>query len=101
MLTPPTSAYHSKSTEDALTMAPQLQHGLKELTNRLDDYAQAIENPGAYEDERDIKRAAKLLREQVDPTPLLPRLIAEIKQIARQSRDADASASLRALLGES
>jgi ABC-type transporter Mla subunit MlaD len=81
-------------------MAPQLQHGLKELANRLNDFADAIENPGAHEAEQDIRRAAKLLGELVDPTPLLPRLMAEIKQVAGRCRDAEASASLRALLGE-
>jgi hypothetical protein len=49
---------------------------------------------------QDIRHAAKVLREVVDPTPLIPRLIDEIKQIAGRSRDVEAAASLRMLLGE-
>ncbi len=81
-------------------MAPQIQHGLNELANRLEDFADAIENPGAHEAEQDIRRAARVLREVVDPTPLIPRLIDEIKQIAGRSRDVEAAAGLRALLGD-
>lgn len=81
-------------------MAPQLQHGLKALANRLDDYAEAIENPGAHEAEQDIRGAAQMLREMDEPTLLLPRLIAELKQIATFSADLDMRNRLRALLGE-
>jgi hypothetical protein len=81
-------------------MAPQIHHGLNELAKRLEDWADAVENPGAHEAEIDIRRAAPLIREQVDPTPLLPRLIAEIRQIAGRSRDVEVAAGLRALLGE-
>jgi hypothetical protein len=81
-------------------MAPQRQHGLNELAKRLEDWADAIENPNAHEAEQDIRRAANILRDVVGPTPLVPRLVAEIKQIAARSHDAEAAANLRALLGD-
>jgi hypothetical protein len=49
----------------------------------------AIENPGAHEAEQDIRRSAKVLREVADPTPLIPRIIDEIKQIAGRRRDVE------------
>jgi hypothetical protein len=81
-------------------MAPSVEHGLGELAKRLEDWADSIENPGAHEAELDIRRAAKLLREVVDPTPLIPKLIAELKKIALFSTDVETRHALRALLGE-
>jgi hypothetical protein len=81
-------------------MAPSVEHGLGELAKRLEDWADSIENPGAHEAELDIRRAAKLLREVVDPTPFVPKLIAELRKVALFSTDLKTRQELRALLGE-
>jgi len=81
-------------------MAPLQDHSLSELANRLVDYADAIENPGAHEAQQDIRRAADILREVENPTPLIPRLIAELKKVATFSADLETRKTLRGLLGE-
>lgn len=81
-------------------MAPLVQHGLQELAKRLEDWADAIENPGAFEAEEDIRRAAKVLREVEDPTPVVQKLVAELKKLALFSADLETRRTLRALLGE-
>jgi hypothetical protein len=81
-------------------MAPSVDHGLHALAKRLEDGADAIENPGVHEFEHDVRRAAKLLREVEDPTPLVPKLVAELRKIATFSADIETRQTLRALLGE-
>jgi hypothetical protein len=81
-------------------MAPSVEHGLGELAKRLEHWADAIENPGAHEAEQDIRRAAKLLREVEDPTPLVQKLVAELRKVATFSADFETRQTLRALLGE-
>jgi hypothetical protein len=81
-------------------MAPSVEHGLGELAKRLEDWADANDDPAAHEAEQDIRRAAKLLREVEDPTPLVAKLVAELRKLATFSADLDTRRTLRALLGE-
>jgi hypothetical protein len=80
-------------------MAPSKDHTNAELANRLIDHADAIENPGAHEAEQDIRLAAARLKELDDPTPLVPRLVAELTKVATFSTDPETRTVLRGLLG--
>jgi hypothetical protein len=80
-------------------MAPSKDHTNAGLANRLIDYADAIENPGAHEAEQDIRLAAARLKELDDPTPLIPRLVAELTKAATFSSDPETRTVLRGLLG--
>ena len=81
-------------------MASSTDHSLSELANRLVDFADGIENPAAHEAEQDIRRAADILRDVENPTPLIPRLVKELTKVATFSSDLDTRRTLRALLGE-
>jgi hypothetical protein len=81
-------------------MARSREHTNETLANRLVDYADAVENPAAHELEMDLRAAAAALREVENPTPLIPKLTAELKRLAASSSDLEARATLRALLGE-
>jgi hypothetical protein len=81
-------------------MAQPLDQTNQGLATRLDDWADAIENPGAHEMEMDIRAAAKRLRDVDDPTPLIPRLITELRKAATFSSDLETRTALRALLGD-
>jgi hypothetical protein len=81
-------------------MAPSTDHTNVGLANRLTGYAEAIENPSMHEMELDLREAAKRLREAESPTPLIPRLVAELKKTALFAGDAETKTALRGLLGE-
>jgi hypothetical protein len=81
-------------------MASSREHTNETLANRLADYADAVENPAAHELEMDLRAAAAALRELENPTPLIPKLTAELKRLATFSIDPEARAALRALLRE-
>jgi hypothetical protein len=80
-------------------MASSTDHSLSELANRLVDFADGIENPADYEAEQDIRRAADILRDVENPTPLIPRLVKELTKVATFSADLETRRTLRALLG--
>jgi hypothetical protein len=71
-----------------------------DLAARLEDHADAIENPSAHQLEADLRDAAAALREVDNPTPVIPKLIAELKKAALFSSDPATRQQLRALLGE-
>jgi hypothetical protein len=71
-----------------------------EIAAQLDDVADSITNAAAHESEQVIRRAAQRLRAIDDPTPLIPRVLAELRHIAAFSADLDMRRRLKALLGE-
>jgi hypothetical protein len=81
-------------------MAPSLDQTNQELAKRLIDHADSITNAAAQEMEEDIRLAAQRLRHADDQTPLVPRLVGELRRIAFNALDLDTKKSLQALLGE-
>jgi hypothetical protein len=81
-------------------MAPSTDHTNQELANRLIDHADSITNVAAHQTEADIRLAAERLRHADDQTPLVPKLVAELRRIALFSADIGTKKSLQALLGE-
>ena len=81
-------------------MAQPLDQTNQGLANRLNDYAEAIDNPASHEMELDLREAARRLRDVDEPAPLIPKLIAEIRKAALFASDLETRTALRALLGD-
>jgi hypothetical protein len=73
---------------------------LSDLATRLLSHADNIMNPAMHEMESDLRLAATALREQDAPTPLLPRLIADLTHLAVVSRNVAVGNALRTMLGK-
>jgi hypothetical protein len=70
-----------------------------DLAEMLIDGADSIENVVAHEFEGVIRLATERLRHTDDVTPLLPSLVAELRNLARDSQDSRTSSAIFWLLG--
>ena len=69
------------------------------LAARLTDHADSIVKVAAHQLETDLREAAAVIREIEAPTPVIPKLVAELTRLAVVCRDLDTRNSLLTLLG--
>lgn len=71
-----------------------------QLADTLTNFADNILNPGAHDAEQAIRLAALRLRQTDDPLPVIPSLVAEIRQLAIATSDPETRAGLRNMIGD-
>ena len=81
-------------------MGTPTNHENQELANRLIEHADSIVNVAAHDLELDLRAAAAVICDIGNPPPLLPRLVADLTQILRQTTDPNTRRQLSAIVGE-
>jgi hypothetical protein len=83
-------------------MATPKDHTNADLANWLEEHANGLIEGGRSDHDAEpfVRLAAERLRSTGDQTPLIPRLVGELRRIAIFSADLDMKRSLQALLGE-
>jgi hypothetical protein len=81
-------------------MASGQNHENQALASRLVAAADGIVNHAATGLELDLRDAAEVIRETIDPAPIISRLSSELAKIANACPDAATARKLRRLLGE-
>jgi hypothetical protein len=81
-------------------MGTSKDHTNHKLASRLISAADGIINQAAVGLERDLRKAADVIRESDRPMALMPRLMSDLAKIANTTTDVDTQRRLRRLIGE-